>query len=107
MLKRYEMVEAAPSHKGRRELMNHLSGKRLTPQQAIYAKCYECMGYYADGTADCGIISCPLFPTMPYSIKRQKSTRVMTPENREKAIARFKKMREAKEAAKNENTSSV
>jgi hypothetical protein len=53
--------------KGRAEILKHLEGKRLTQRQAILAKCYDCMGYYADGKISCGIPDCPLFPLMPFS----------------------------------------
>lgn len=29
---------------------------------AIYGKCYDCMGFQADGYYDCGIKTCPLYP---------------------------------------------
>ena len=53
--------------KGQRNLINHLEGKRLTMQQAIHAKCYECMGYFADGKLD-------LHKFMPYNAEKQKRT---------------------------------
>ena len=52
--------------RGRSEILKHLEGKRLTQRQAILAKCFECMGYYADGKVSCEIEDCPLFPLMPY-----------------------------------------
>lgn len=57
---------------GRKELLKHLSGGKLTFKQAIYARCYDCMGYYADGKTDCDITECPLYPFMPYKEKREK-----------------------------------
>jgi hypothetical protein len=51
---------------GRAELIAHLSGKRLTRDQAIRAYCYDCMGYFEDGKADCKQADCPLRPFMPY-----------------------------------------
>ena len=41
--------------------------KNLKP--AIYAKCYDCMGFYEDGIMDCGCSDCPLYPWMPYGEK--------------------------------------
>jgi len=29
---------------------------------AIYAKCFDCCGFQADGYMDCGIEDCPLYP---------------------------------------------
>jgi hypothetical protein len=56
--------------RGRNELKKHLNGGRLTFKQAILAKCYDCMGFYADGKADCAIPECPLYPVMPYGSKK-------------------------------------
>lgn len=53
--------------KGQQELIRHLGGKRLTRSQAIKAKCYDCMGYYADSPQDCLNETCPLYAYMPYS----------------------------------------
>lgn len=52
--------------KGRKELKSHLEGKRLTLRQMILAKCYDCMGYFADGKVDCNIPECALYPVMVY-----------------------------------------
>jgi hypothetical protein len=52
--------------KGKGELTKHLKGERLTHKQAIQAKCYNCMGYYADGKYSCGMPDCSLYPFMPY-----------------------------------------
>ena len=52
--------------KGRKELLRHLKGGRLTPKQAALAKCYECSCRYADGKNSCKMPDCPLFPFMPY-----------------------------------------
>ena len=58
--------------RGRAELLKHRTGKRLSYKQAVLAKCYECMGYYADGKIDCLIPDCPLFNFMPYRSKPAK-----------------------------------
>ena len=59
---RYENVEKyGISAKGRRELLKHLDGGKLSFNGAIIAKCYECMGYYVDGKQDCLIPTCPLY----------------------------------------------
>lgn len=52
--------------KGRTELVRHLQGRQISRGQAILAKCYDCMGYYADGKCDCSIPSCPLYGYMVY-----------------------------------------
>ena len=54
------------SAKGRTDLIKFVSGGRLTPLRAIQAKCYDCMGYYADGKRDCEQHDCPLHRFMPY-----------------------------------------
>lgn len=44
----------------------HLKGEKLSKAEAIHAKCFDCMGQYADGTVDCEIPMCSLYPFMPY-----------------------------------------
>lgn len=51
---------------GRNELLNYFRGKTLTHKQAILGRCYSCMNHYADGKVDCKIMSCCLYPFMPY-----------------------------------------
>lgn len=51
---------------GRTERKRHLKGERLTYKEAVYAKCYDCTGDYADGKYSCGITDCSLYPFMPY-----------------------------------------
>ena len=60
--------------RGKNELLKHLSGQRLTFKQAIYARCYDCMGYYADGKQDCKMPHCSLHPFMAYNKNRGKRT---------------------------------
>ena len=55
---------------GRKEFKNHLESKRLTSRQAIYGKCYDCMGGYIDGRFTCNIPECPLYLYMPYRENR-------------------------------------
>ncbi len=65
-MKHIENVEKAPRAKGKRELLKHHAGQRLSFKQAILAKCCECSGYYIDGRVDCDIPDCPLYLHMPY-----------------------------------------
>jgi hypothetical protein len=58
--------------RGQKELLKHLSGQRITLKQAIYARCYDCMGYYADGKVDCNMPHCSLHPFMAYNQNRVK-----------------------------------
>lgn len=46
--------------KGQKDLIAYLSGKRITRQQAILAKCYDCDGMGESGVCDVG--DCPLYP---------------------------------------------
>jgi hypothetical protein len=51
---------------GKKSLLKHLRGEKIGRGAAIRAKCYECMGFYADGKVSCLIPSCPLYGFMPY-----------------------------------------
>ena len=51
---------------GRTELIKHYEEKPLIRSEAIKAKCYDCMAFYADGVISCEIPHCPLFPFNPY-----------------------------------------
>ena len=64
-----ETVKRCGRYIGRKEMMQHLEGRRLTQRGIIMAKCFECMGGYADGPNDCRIPSCALYPLMPYRDK--------------------------------------
>ena len=59
---------------GSASLRKHLDGKRLTPLQAIRAKCAECCGDYADGRLDCLVAGCPLYGFMPYRDREDPGT---------------------------------
>jgi hypothetical protein len=61
-----EQVKKCGRFIGRPHLIKHLEGSRLTQREIIEAKCFECMGGYADGPYDCRIPDCPLYPLMPY-----------------------------------------
>lgn len=61
-----EVEKSGGFGKGKVDLLSHLRGNRITRNEAIKAKCYECCGYYGDGRGDCGINSCPLYGFMPY-----------------------------------------
>ncbi len=60
--------------KGESAQRRHEAGVRLTMKQMILAKCYDCMGKYADGKADCKIPECSLYPVMPYGSVKRKFT---------------------------------
>ena len=61
-----DQVKRCGRFAGRKELVKHMEGHRLTQRQIILAKCFECMGGYADGTFDCHIADCSLYSLMPY-----------------------------------------
>ena len=75
--------------RGQKELIKHLEGHCLTLRQAVYAHCYLCMGYFADGKVDCVMPHCPLYPLMPYNANRVKKVtgRIMTDTQKEKMQA--------------------
>lgn len=58
--------------RGKKELINHLKGKKLTARQAMLAYCYGCAGYFADGKVDCKMPICPLHSYMAYKESRSK-----------------------------------
>lgn len=63
---------------GRKHLIRHLKGERLTLKQAVIANCFGCMGYYVDGRNDCGMPECPLYGWMPYRKDKTKGKRKPT-----------------------------
>ena len=65
-----DILESAKSGRrkmGRTFLIRHLEGKRLTQQQAIRAKCYDCDGM--GETGKCDIETCSLYPYSPFASK--------------------------------------
>lgn len=59
--------------RGQKELLKHLSGGKLTFKQAIYARCYDCCGYFSDGKLDCKMPACPLYPFMAYANREKEA----------------------------------
>lgn len=59
--------------KGKKELLKHLSGEKLTFKQAIYARCYDCINYFSDGKQDCKMPACPLYPFMAYANREKQA----------------------------------
>lgn len=55
-----------PTPIGQLQFRKYQKGKRITLKEAVFAKCYDCMGYYADGLSDCTCTDCPLYKWMPY-----------------------------------------
>lgn len=61
--------------RGQKELIRHLQGEQLSLKQAVYAHCYDCTGFFADGKVDCGMKHCPLHPVMAYNPNRLKQSK--------------------------------
>jgi hypothetical protein len=70
-----DIMKYGKDAQGKRHLIRHLKGERLTMKQAILANCYGCTGGYDDFKQDCEIASCPLHPFMPYRKDKDKPKR--------------------------------
>lgn len=53
-----ESVKKWPRHAGKNDYLNFLQGKRITRDEAIKAKCYECV--CGENTEPCIVPRCPL-----------------------------------------------
>jgi len=74
--------------RGKKELIKHLEGGRLTLKQAILAHCYDCMGYFVDGRQDCEMTKCPCYPFMIFnSDKSKRTSRTMSEDHKAKLRA--------------------
>jgi hypothetical protein len=74
--------------RGKKELLKHLEGGRLTLRQATLAKCYSCMCYFSDGKIDCKMPDCPLHDFMAFNENKTKlTTRTMTEDHKAKMKA--------------------
>lgn len=68
------------SVQGKREYLDYLEGKQLSPAKAIRAAHYNCTLF--DGRRDCEVISCPLYQSQPFRkvkevVKRVRSEKQM------------------------------
>lgn len=63
-------IESIEKHgllsKGKKHLIKHLEGGKLSRSEAMQAKCYDCMGHFVDGRQDCMLEACPMFNYRPY-----------------------------------------
>ena len=66
-------AKSGKSRAGKRELIKHLEGIRLTRQQAIRAQCYDCNGMGDSG--DCDIETCPLIPFSLFNRQKRHFSR--------------------------------
>jgi hypothetical protein len=88
-----DLKKNGKAYRGKKELIKLMTGGKLSAQECIYAKCYDCMGWYSDdGAVDCESKDCPLYPKMPYNKNKVKS-KVVSAETIEKR----KKTMESKE----------
>jgi hypothetical protein len=55
---------------GKTEYLRYLRGEKLSRKEAMLARCYDCMGYFVDGRADCVTFSCPMYPFMIFRGKK-------------------------------------
>ena len=62
-----ESAKSGPRRQGKKELVKHLEGGKITRSQAVKAKCYDCNGMGESG--DCDIESCSLYPFSPFKMK--------------------------------------
>lgn len=45
-----------------RELKKRFKKETQDLRWAIFGKCFDCMGFQADGYMDCEMLNCPLYP---------------------------------------------
>ena len=59
-----ESAESGTLRRGKKELIKHLKGGKLTRSQAVKAHCYDCSGM--GELKLCEQETCPLLPYSPY-----------------------------------------
>ena len=57
-------AKSGPRRAGKKELIKHLEGGKISRMQAVKAHCYDCLGMGTSG--DCDQESCPLLPFSPF-----------------------------------------
>jgi hypothetical protein len=88
--------------KTKTHFINYLNGQKITLLQAVKCKCYDCVGFYADGAKDCKLKYCPLYPWMPYGEKEPKVKKVLTAEQKAAVVNRFKRAKFSQKAPKSQ-----
>ena len=58
-------VERWPRKAGKADLLRHLRGERLTRDEAIRSKCYDCVG--GEDTNPCHVVQCALTQYCPWN----------------------------------------
>ena len=70
MIRDKELLESAqsgPLRRGKRWLVKHLEGGKISRAQSVEAKCYDCLGM--GDQSSCDQASCPLYFFSPFKIK--------------------------------------
>lgn len=57
-----------------RELIKHLAGNTLTPQQTICGRCFDCMGFFSVKVSDCRILNCSRHLSEESTVKIKAAT---------------------------------
>ena len=70
-----DSAKKAPKRAGKRELIKHLEGGKITRSQGVRAKCFDCNGMGESNK--CDIVTCPLYPFSPYRQKAAKRPTVV------------------------------
>jgi hypothetical protein len=84
----FDIKQNGKTARGKKELLKHLEGGKITLRQAALAKCYDCMGYFADGKVDCKLPKCPLHSFMAFNTdKSKRTTRIITEDHKTKMRA--------------------
>ena len=60
----FQSAKKGKSRAGKKDLIKHLTGQRITRSQAIKAKCYDCLGM--GEVSVCDMPYCALWPYSPY-----------------------------------------
>lgn len=70
---------------GKQQFIDICYGDILQTSDMIRAYCYDCMGFYEDGIADCKNSRCPLYSKMPYNSTLSSTPALTRGKNRDVA----------------------
>lgn len=88
----YEMIDKDGLQAiGKAHLLKHIDGEKLSRKEAMQAKCYDCMGYFIDGRADCQIKYCPMFDYRPFKDRPESKKLALTKSSEVKKQTKDKK----------------
>lgn len=71
--KKSEVLKHGTKSQGMTNYLKYLNGKKIGLKGAVLAKCFDCMGYFADGRSNCGMEECSLYPWMPYKHGKEEA----------------------------------